>query len=108
MPSAKFDLIAKAIQAKTPISATYNGYNRVLNPHALGYGARGQEQVLAYQSGGESRSGLERAGSTRNWRCMPIVDLINVKLAPGEWHEPGEWGTQRQTCVQRVVASTLN
>ena len=41
--------------------------------------------MLCYQYGGESRSGLEPAGSPANWRCIELEKLCRVKLIEGPW-----------------------
>jgi hypothetical protein len=41
--------------------------------------------VLCYQFGGESKSGLQPAGSPANWRCMVLEKLSNVKLLEDAW-----------------------
>ena len=81
MTSSAFDTVVESVRTKTPITAVYDAYPRELCPHVVGHGPAGQEQVLAYQTGGESSSGLAPPGSTRNWRCMPIDDMWQVELS---------------------------
>ena len=41
--------------------------------------------MLCYQYGGQSKSGLEAAGSPENWRCMALEKLSQVKLLDDRW-----------------------
>jgi hypothetical protein len=56
-------LIWTAIASKRPIEAFYKGLPRLFCPHRLGRNRGGEFQVLCYQYGGESESGLEAPGS---------------------------------------------
>ena len=62
--------IRYAIVHRQPISATYQGRHRILHPHVVGT-KNGVWNVLSYQSGGESSSGLS-ADPAQNWRCMRV------------------------------------
>jgi hypothetical protein len=52
----------------------------------LGRNREGQLRVLCYQYGGESQSGLQRAGSPANWRCVALDKLTRVRLLEDAWH----------------------
>ena len=105
MASATYELILEAVLNKTLVSAVYQGHYREMCPHVIGFNRRGQEQVLCYQYGGTSSSGLAPAGSSDNWRCMPIRGLSDVKvLKGGPWRSADRPGRQPQTCVARVIA----
>jgi hypothetical protein len=95
-----YDMIMDAINNKRHILAVYEGYPREMCPHALGW-KHGRRQALFYQFGGSSRSGLAPAGSSANWRCIPIDNLSEVSVRDGPWYTAGDH-TRRQTCVDRV------
>jgi len=99
--SEVFALIWDAIVKKKPILARYRGHPRVLCPHVLGY-KDGKEQCLFYQCGGSSNSELGPIGSSKNWRCMPLDGLDEVKLGNGPWYTAHERGSRPQTCVDQV------
>lgn len=101
MPSATYNLIRQAIVAKRCIQATYDGYNRLLSPHTLGYAKTGGEQTLCYQYGGGSKSGLMPDGHPKNWRCVPLEGLTNVSLVDGPWHTAPNH-SRSQTCVAEI------
>jgi hypothetical protein len=67
------------------LSTSYQGRVRLFCPHRLGRNREGRLRVLCYQYGGESRSGLQPAGSPSNWRCVVLEKLSRVKLVDDFW-----------------------
>lgn len=67
-------------------------------PHVIGKNKHGREQVLAFQFAGGSKSGLPPGGQ---WRCMPVSEILNVKLLDGPWHT-GTDHAKPQTCVSVI------
>lgn len=100
--SVTLDLVRQAIQQRKQVVAVYQGHRRVLCPHVVGY-KNGHEQALFYQCGGTSSSGLGPMGSKENWRCIPLAMMSDVTIQDGEWFTCTQH-TQRQTCVDHVVA----
>jgi hypothetical protein len=80
-----YQLVWKAVANKKPIEASYQGRPRLFCPHRLGRNREGQLRVLCYQYGGESKSGLQPAGSAANWRCVALEKLSRVKLMESAW-----------------------
>src|SRR6184192_4434790 len=80
-----YRLIWTAISSKQPIQAIYDRRLRLFCPHRLGRNRTGEFRVLCYQYGGESRSGLEEAGSPANWRCTALEKFSRVKLLQDGW-----------------------
>ena len=108
MPSAKptcensvaspnYDLFEQAMRMHKQIFCMYDGYPRKLCPIILGH-SQGQEKVLTYQFGGQSKSGLPRQGE---WRCLWLSKVGNVQLHDGPWFA-GSSHTQPQGCVEIV------
>jgi len=97
VPSRAYDLFSQALLAQKQVLCLYDGYPRELCPIILGH-SNGQEKALTYQFGGESRSGLPRAGQ---WRCLWLDKVSNVQLRDGPWRA-GNAHTQPQGCVQTV------
>src|SRR6266704_5014135 len=62
------------------------GRRRLLCPHLLGWNKHRRLQVLCYQYGGDSESGLQPAGASDNWRCLAVEYLSQVELIDGPWH----------------------
>jgi hypothetical protein len=80
-----YSLVWTAVANKQPVEATYQGRVRLFCPHRLGRNRERRLRVLCYQYGGESRSGLQPAGSTSNWRCVVLEKLSRVKLVDDFW-----------------------
>jgi len=68
------DELIRAIRARRLVAFRYHECERVVEPHDLGV-AGGVEQLLAYQIGGESRS-----GSLPEWRRFDVADLRDLRL----------------------------
>ncbi|SRR6266481_2548152 len=93
MSSAQ-ETIIKAINEKHIITAMYQGYQRIMCPHVIGY--KGNVlNALFFQFAGGSKSGLPPGGQ---WRCVHVDELSAVSATPGEWHT-GLDHSQPQNCV---------
>ncbi|SRR5260370_26183900 len=101
MASATYQTVRQAIQQKLHVIGTYNGYHRVMCPHAIGRNKRSEEQALFYQFAGDSSTGLGPEGDPNNWRCIPLGRLQNVTTAAGAWHTAPNH-SRPQTCVADV------
>lgn len=94
------ELLRTAISQKRNVSAIYKGLYRELSPHALGM-KNGKLNLLSYQYGGESASGLT-PGSSENWRCMPVGALSEVSLLTSEdWHSVSPH-SRTNSCIDDV------
>jgi hypothetical protein len=90
-----------AIVHRRPIAALYRGRRRLLCPHLLGWNKTRRLQVLCYQYGGDSESGLKPASSSDNWRCLAVENLSNVQLLDGPW-QTAENHSRPQNCIHEV------
>ncbi len=81
-----YNVIRSAVMSRQPIAALYHGKLRLFCPHRLGRNKDGRPQVLCYQFGGQSSSGLKPHGSPDNWRCVAVEKLTHVGLTEGRWH----------------------
>jgi hypothetical protein len=81
-----YRLVWTAIATKKPIEAIYDKRRRLFCPHRLGRNRAGELRVLCYQYGGDSKTGLEAAGSSANWRCTVLEKFSRVKLLEDVWH----------------------
>lgn len=79
------------------MTCSYQGYYRELCPVIIGH-TRGRERLLAFQFGGESKSGLPRAGA---WKCLDLALVKDPTTRDGPWHE-GSGHSKQQTCVEDV------
>jgi hypothetical protein len=80
-----YRLVWTAVASRRPIEAQYHGRPRLFCPHRLGRNRERQLRVLCYQYGGESKSGLEPAGSPANWRCIALEKLTKVRIGDDTW-----------------------
>jgi len=93
--------VRASIVHRRPIAALYQGRRRLLCPHLLGWNRHRRLQVLCYQYGGDSESGLQPAGSPENWRCLAVENLSQVELLDGPW-QTAENHSRPQTCIEAV------
>jgi hypothetical protein len=93
--------LRSAIIHRQPIAALYRGRRRLLCPHLLGSNKHRRLQVLCYQYGGDSESGLQPAGAPDNWRCLAVENLSQVQLLDGPW-QTAENHSRPQTCIEDV------
>jgi hypothetical protein len=103
MPTPAFETIRAAIEQKCSVSAIYQGHYREMSPYVLGY-KDGHEHALLYQYGGTSSSGLGPVGSGRNWRCVFVAQLSEVKLIENVFETAPSTHSRPQTCVDDWVA----
>ena len=80
-----YRLVWTAVASKRLMEGRYHGRPRLFCPHRLGRNREGQLRVLCYQYGGESKSGLQPAGSPANWRCVALEKLTQVRLLEDKW-----------------------
>lgn len=97
----KINKIKKAIKNKIQVIATYNGERREMCPHIIGL-KDGTRQVLFYQFGGGSKSGLDHLGSRSNWRCIPVRKLRDVEVREGDWYTANNYSYRSQECIDRI------
>lgn len=95
--STAYELFYRAMAERKQIFCTYDGYRRELCPIILGH-SQGKEKALAFQFGGESKSGLPRGGE---WRCLWLSRAKNVEIHEGPWRA-GSSHKQPQGCVEVV------
>jgi hypothetical protein len=93
--------VRAAIIQRRPITALYRGRRRLLCPHLLGWNRHRRLQVLCYQHGGDSQSGLKPAGASDNWRCLAVENLSQVELLDSPW-QTAENHSRPQTCIEEV------
>jgi hypothetical protein len=93
-----YQLVRMAVVGRQAMEAVYDGYHRLLCPHRLGRDKDGEFRVLCYQYGGQSRSGLQPAGSAANWRCIVVEKLGQLELLTDRWHTAPNH-SRPQTCI---------
>jgi len=96
-----YTTLSIAIQEQIPILADYTGQRRLLCPHSLG-SKKGHVNVLCYQSGGSSGSGLSHHGSGGNWRCLRVDKLSDVEFCPTAPWSTGGNHSCTNNCIDDV------
>ena len=96
-----YQLLRTAVINKRPVRGVYEGRDRWLCPHRLGWNPEGRLRALCYQYSGQSDSGLQAAGSPENWRCIVLEKLSRVELLEGAWYTAPNH-SRPQTCVAEV------
>lgn len=78
------DLISQAITERKLLAFNYDGENRLVEPHALGYTAKGKLSVRGFQPAG---------GTTRElgWKLFTIEKIQDLTVLPltFEYARPG-------------------
>jgi hypothetical protein len=77
--------VCDAIAAKSLIRFDYDGFERVIEPHAHGFNANRKEVVRGFQVRGNSRSG-ESVG----WKFFSVPKMTNIEILPAKLHEGRE------------------
>jgi hypothetical protein len=96
-PSPAYKLVAWAIDNRSRILCTQNGYPREICPIILGH-SDGEEKALVWQVGGETSSGpLRRPG----WKCFLLTNVADARLGEGAW-QAGSRHHNAQSCVKEV------
>ena len=98
MPSSAYQAVRAAMQARSPAVCMYQGYEREICFHCIGYGGDGGEKALGFQYAGGSSKGLPPGGQ---WRCLDLGQLQQVRSKDGVWHS-GEGHSKPQSCVKDV------
>jgi hypothetical protein len=92
-----YQIIRQAMLSGSPVSLFYKGHTRLVCAHVLGT-KNGLPQVLTYQYGGGSSSGLPNGGE---WRCLMVGNISDVKIVEGPWRTDDNH-SRAQTCVDQV------
>lgn len=95
--SIAYSLLRQAMLAGRPVLLNYKGHRRAVCAHVLGH-KNGIPQVLTFQYGGGSSSGLPPGGE---WRCMMVGNITDVEIIDGPWHTDDNH-SRAQTCVDQV------
>jgi hypothetical protein len=101
LPEQTYALIRTAVVGRRPVAAVYDSRPRLLCAHRLGWNSDGRPQVLCYQYGGESKSGLRPSGAPENWRCLAVENLRDIAVLEDAWRTAPNH-TRPQTCIVRV------
>jgi len=93
--------VRAAILHRRPIAALYRGAQTSALSAPAGLEQTASLQVLCYQYGGHSESGLMSTGSSDNWRCLAVDNLSHVELLHDSW-QAAENRSRPQNCIEKV------
>jgi hypothetical protein len=82
-PSA-WAVLEQALLQRRPVAVRYQGRERILCPHVLGY-KNGRPRVLAYQAGGATSRGRLPEDPRQRWRSMFVDEIEDPVLKDGPW-----------------------
>jgi hypothetical protein len=94
-------LIRAAIAGRRPMTAVYDGLQRVLCPYMLGRNREGRLRLLGYQYSGESGSGLQLKDGHGDWRCFSVEKIGAVRLLDAAWRT-ADTDSRRPKCIHRI------
>ena len=77
------ELLKSAIDSHKRVALFYQPGERIIEPHALGYGSSGQILLRAYQVGGASAS-----GEHEHWKLFRLDRIANADIDPGPFSGP--------------------
>jgi len=95
---SKLNKIAKAIQDHKTLSFYYDGYGRMVEPHALGLSSRGHYVLRCYQTGGSSREGK------LGWKLMIVEDIKSLTAIPAQFLTPREGYKQGDKGMTKIIS----
>ena len=91
--------ICTAIQNMNVLTFTYDGFSRVVEPHAYGNDRKGNDVMRAFQIGGDSDS-----GDTIGWKLFLTSNIQDLQIqaqtfsSPRQGYRPGDKAMQRIYC----------
>lgn len=75
--------IATAIQRRSLLSFTYDGFRRTVEPHTYGMDTKGHMALRAYQVDGGSES-----GAYVGWKLFHVHEMLNVAIQAQTFASP--------------------
>jgi len=101
-------VLLSAIRDKTSLEVMYQGVARVICPWRLGWKTTEKsgphKNLLCYQIGGYSASGLKPHGSMENFRCWNLDEIRSALPVSTPWYFPQTWPKEPSTCIDDVIA----
>lgn len=72
-----------AIEDRHLLEFRYDGFRRIVEPHAFGVSKRGRYTLRAYQVDGGSES-----GETAGWKLFHVSDMQSIVVSPERFPGP--------------------
>jgi hypothetical protein len=77
-------ILARGLAERRPVRARYQGTDRLLCPHVLGW-HNARPKVLSYQSAGETSHGPLPTDRRLRWRSMFVDEIEDAVLTDEPW-----------------------
>jgi predicted DNA-binding transcriptional regulator YafY len=95
-------LLIAAIEGRRRVSIWYDPGVRVVEPHALGYGADGQALLRAFQVAGASAS-----GQPVHWKLFRLDRITDAKLNGGSFRKPRPQYQRDDSAMARGIIAQI-
>ncbi len=90
--------IIRAIEGRWLVAFTYHGSPRVVEPHVYGR-TNGVDQLLGYQTGGQSRS-----GRIPEWRRFDVRQMSGLEVLDQQFGGSRDDGDNRHSAFDAIYA----
>jgi len=101
-------VLISAIREKISLEVTYKGRSRLISPIRFGWKTTEKhglhKNLMCYQFGGYSSSGLKPNGSMDNYRCWNLEDITSAVPIQADWHGGYGWPKEPSNCIDNVIA----
>ena len=105
-PSA-WAVLEQALLQRKPVAVRYQGRERILCPHVLGY-KNGRPRVLAYQAGGATSQGRLPDNPRQRWRSLLVDEIEDPRLVDGPWESADNYSTSTNGIDEVALAINRN
>jgi hypothetical protein len=100
---AAWSVLEQALLQRRPVAVRYQGKDRVLCPHVLGY-KNGRPRVLAYQAGGATSKGRLPDDPRQRWRSLLVDEVEDPRLVDGPWESADNFSTSTNGIDEVAIA----
>ena len=90
--------IEVAIERRRLLEFRYDGFRRVVEPHAFGVSNRGRYTLRAYQVDGGSES-----GATEGWKLFHVAVMQSIVVSPRRFETPRPEYRREDRVFSRII-----
>lgn len=98
-----WSVLERAIQQRHRVRLGYNGRDRLVCPHALGW-KNGRVVALVYQCDGMTSEGPIATSPRQRWRSLFLDDIEHAGMASGVWQSADNYSLDTILMDTVVVA----
>lgn len=96
------DLLIEAIERRLRLSIFYEPGQRVIEPHALGFGSAGQLLLRAFQTEGVSAS-----GEHVHWKLLRVDRIVSCELEGTKFYDPRDGYRENDKAMTRGIVAQI-